>query len=302
VRCAGIDIGTNTLLLLIADISPTGEITTVADIQRTPRLGKDVDAERNIGLPAFQRIEKILIEFIANCRGHEVEVISAYATSAVRDARNREEFLAYQREKTGLKIEVLSGQEEAELTFKGAISGLHASPSNYAVLDIGGGSTEISFMEGDKLVRRSLQMGSVRITERFFLHQPPLPEEIEAARVFIQGELKSAGELQIKEKELVGVAGTVTSLSCFEQGLKEFDAHNVDDFVLSGGMVREWSEKLASLTSAEILSLSSVAEGRADILSAGALILAESMNHFQIEKIRASIRGLRYGIALKAGM
>jgi exopolyphosphatase/guanosine-5'-triphosphate,3'-diphosphate pyrophosphatase len=170
------------------------------------------------------------------------------------------------------------------------------------VLDIGGGSTEISFMDGDKLVRRSLQMGSVRVTERFFTHQPPLPEEIEAARNFVRGELTSAGELRIQGKEMVGVAGTVTSLACFEQGLKEFDAHNVDNFLLSYEVVRTWSEKLPHLSPAEILSLSSVAEGRADILTAGAIILMESMHWFRIEKIRASVRGLRYGIAMRAGM
>jgi exopolyphosphatase/guanosine-5'-triphosphate,3'-diphosphate pyrophosphatase len=301
VRIASIDIGTNTLLLLIADIDESGRLVLVHHEQRFPRIGRSVDAEGRISVASFDRTAWILNEYKNLSQQFGAEQIVACATSAVRDAVNKDEFIAYLYQTTGLKIRVLSGEEEAILTYRGAASGLTTENKPAVVIDIGGGSTEIigPTASGDiaRIQKMSLQLGAVRITERFFKHDPPTLGEEGSARKYIREILSASRFLLYEQVNLIGVAGTVTSLACLDQQLKEFIPNKVEGYRLSVEKINGWSKTLAGLSSGEILSLSNVTEGRADILTAGCLILDEIMAHFRFPWILASIRGLRYGLA-----
>ena len=190
-RIAGIDIGTNTLLLLIADVDDGGSIHPVLHEQRLPRLGKNVDGTGMIHVSSFDRIAWIVNEYKNLAIQHRAEGIVAFATSVVRDAENREEFVSYLEKTTGLFIETLSGEDEALWTYRGAVSGISETEPLVAVVDIGGGSTEISYPNPEAhngnlhLNRYSLQAGCVRLSERFFKHEPPLAGEMQSAQQYL---------------------------------------------------------------------------------------------------------------------
>lgn len=299
-RLSSIDIGTNTVLLLVADIDERGVITPVAYEQRIPRLGKDVDAERRIGQPAFARVAEVLREYQEISRRLGVDRIVAVGTSAVREATNRAEFLDFIKKQTGISIEVISGEEEARLTYFGAASGLDSTLKRIAVIDVGGGSTEIT-VGGRTMVDRnvSLDVGSVRITERYFKHDPPQHAEVSAATKFIHDALRSVNPSQFSGTTLVGVAGTATTLAALDQGLKDFDRAKVTGYKLSVERVERLFDQLHKLNASQIRALSNVTEGRADILTAGALILLEFMKTVAAEELVVSERGVRYGVVLR---
>ena len=304
-RIASIDIGTNTVLLLVADVDAEGVLHAVGHEQRFPRLGKNVDARKMIQPEGFSRLEAILKEYSAISKQLGAERIVACATSAVRDAANREEFLRILKEKTGIQIEVLSGEDEALWSYRGAIGGLNIDPHKAAVLDIGGGSTEITYYsqkpgsEEKELRKYSFQLGSVRITEKFLKHDPPLPIELMWAKDFIFKEYQKFPAWDTSNYILIGVAGTVTTLACLEQSLKQFDVEKVSGYVLDKRAVNMWLKRLSGLTNDRILTLSETTEGRADILTAGTLILSCFMEHFGFSRVLTSERGLRYGLVMR---
>ncbi len=304
-RLAGIDIGTNTVLLLVADIGEDGALTPVHNEQRLPRLGRNVASKKEIQPAAFDRIGWVLNEFKNLAVQLGADRISACATSAVRDAANRDAFLNHLRSTTGLNVEVLPGQEEAYWSFRGAMSGI-SSVSRPVVIDIGGGSTEVIFpaglwaVEGRNSLRYlSFQLGSVRLTERYLQHDPPHDSEIEAAQIEIRSQWNGMQELERGGYALIGVAGTVTTLACLDQGLSDFDERRVSGYRLSREHVEQWFRKLAGMTKREIEGLSGAAVGRADILTAGVLILDEFIARYGFGEILVSERGLRYGLVIR---
>lgn len=304
-RLASIDIGTNTLLLLVADIDKNGNLQPIAFEQRLPRLGKDVDQLKSINHSAFERISAIILEYKAIAARLQASNIIACGTSAIREAANRSEFISYIETKTGIAVEVLSGDDEALWTYRGAVSDVQGIPFQTLVLDIGGGSTEISFPNPNqqngnlKLNRYSLQLGSVRLTERYFKHNPPLQTEVENATQFILEELSQVHNPGFHKYQLIGVAGTATTLACLDQQLMEFDIDKVTGYRMDQQTVLQWSMKLQSMTIEQIRSLSNTTEGRADILTAGVLILSETMKLFGLPSLEISERGLRYGLILR---
>ena len=296
-RIASIDIGTNTALLLIAETDDSGHIDPLIQLQRAPRIGRDVDEKKQIQQPAFERLRDVLIEYSAIIKDNKVDKVIACATSAVRDAINREELISYIKGNTGIDIEVISGETEALLTFNGGICDM--PKDNYLVLDIGGGSTEISFYDSSNEFKKfSLQLGSVRLTERYFKHNPPTKDEIVEDKKFILSEFEKLVTIP-NNVQLVGVAGTVTTLACFEQHLMEFDVKKVSGYRIPLERVQHWNNKLLSLSVEEIKSLSNATEGRADILQAGVLILTLFMEHFSFKKVITSERGLRFGMVMR---
>ena len=303
-RIASIDIGTNTLLLLVADIDKNSRLDQVHHEQRFPRIGRDVDASGRISIGAFDRTSWILLEYINLARQLRSDVIVACATSAVRDAENKNEFLTYLEKTTSLQIQVLSAEAEAQLTYRGVTFGMSDERTPVAVLDIGGGSTEMIMQErlreGSSFQNMYLQVGAVRITERFFTHDPPTAAEQMSARAFIREIIAAKTLPSFENIRLMGVAGTVTTLVCLERGLKQFIPEKVEGYHLSRQSIESWSNRLASMSSGEILTLSEAAEGRSDILAAGAMILHEIMKTFNCGEIVASIRGLRHGFAIVA--
>ena len=298
-RVASIDIGTNAVLLLIADIDDNSVIKPVEHQQRFPRLGKEVDNKYIISPSAFETVANVLNEYKNLSQKYEVGNIVACATSAVRDSSNKNEFVNHLKDATGIHVEVISGEDEALITYKGAISGLTKQSKRIVVLDIGGGSTEFSFRRDNDFVTHSLQIGAVRLTERYFKHNPPIDEEIQLTNAAILSEFLRVGVIDFSSYIFVGVAGTVTTLACLDQNLIEFDVNRVSGYKLTYECVDGWSNKFISMTSLQIRSLSNTTEGRADILPAGVLILLNFMKHFNFKEILVSERGLRYGMAFR---
>lgn len=296
---AVIDIGTNTVLLLVAQCNAGGDITTLAYEQRVPRLGQGVDSSRNLHPDSMERVVGVLEEYHGILGRYGVSHIVACATSAVRDAHNRDGFVDLVRKRTGIAVEILSGDEEALWTYRGAISGM-AGIRKATVVDIGGGSTEITVGNAHNIQQHvSLDIGSVRLTERFFKHDPPTHPELEKAIEIVENELARASRFSFDGSSLVGVAGTATSLALLDQGRKEFHREAVTGYRLQLDNVYALFRTLRSMPAEEILQLSSVMEGRADVIAAGALILREVMAHFKFKEMVVSERGVRYGIAIR---
>jgi len=304
-RVSSIDIGTNTVLLLVADIDNEGTIHPLAHEQRFPRLGRSVDRSLAIQDSAFSEVVTVLREYqeISAQFGNSVLVVSA--TSAVRDASNRNDFVAWIRRQTGIQVEVLDGEEEALWTYRGALSGFRDHRQETAVLDIGGGSTELSFPNPHshnghpELQRYSLQLGAVRLTERFFRHDPPVSAEIESAQSFILEEFAPIRNPGFHRYDLIGVAGTVTTLACLDQNLEEFRVETVSGYRISKAHVADWTSRLQSMRSDQIRAMSRATWGRADILTGGVMILSVLMSHFGFEYVLVSERGLRYGMVIR---
>lgn len=299
-KICAIDIGTNTFLLLIANIDPEGRITPLVQLQRMPRIGRSVDAGGRIGAEAFSPAAAILSEFASHAASHSCDVIAACATSAVRDAVNRSDFIGEMERRSGIRIEILSGEEEAALTYRGAVSRFGAAPVSSAVIDIGGGSTEIISADASGTLHPvSLQLGAVRITERFFRADPPAGEELEAAARFVDAAFNAVATRPDDRRQLIAVAGTATTLACFDLGLNRYEGKDVEGYIMEVTRVTHWRNRLSALSSREILSLSSVAGGREDIITAGVMILERAMVGFGFREVTMTERGLRYGIALR---
>lgn len=304
-RIASIDVGTNTVLLLIADVDEHGKFSLVHQEQRIPRLGRDVDKNGVIRVSAFDRIAWILQEYKNLAIQFQANHLVACATSAVRDAENQSEFISFIKNTSGIDIEVLTGEQEAIWTYRSATSEQTSSGSPQAVIDIGGGSTELiyqkpgTFNGNTKLYCYSLQLGSVRITERYLKHQPPLPEELASASKFIIEECSPIHNPGFHQYQLTGVAGTATTLACLDAGLKEFESKIVNGYKLHIDQISLWLHRLAAMTPQTIESLSLTTQGRADILTAGVLILHEVMKLLGFSELMVSERGLRFGLVLR---
>lgn len=304
-RIASIDIGTNTVLLLVADIGPTGYITPLRQEQRIPRLGKNVDAHGAISQSGIEAVAQILSEYAIIARDLQCEHIAACATSAVRDARNGSDLVSHILHSTGIHVDVLSGDEEARMTFAGALSGLPPVDGPVAVLDIGGGSTELSYRHtahqngNSQMERASMQMGAVRLTERFLADHPPTPEALRSAAVYVQEELAAVRNPGFSRYRLIAVAGTATTLACLDLNLREFDSSLVNGYLLPYERVNAWFARLAASRHEDIAAMSSATAGRADILTAGILILREVMQTLGFSAVEVSDRGLRFGYLLQ---
>ncbi|MCC5935289.1 MAG: Ppx/GppA family phosphatase [Balneolales bacterium] len=331
---AAIDIGTNTVLLLIAEEQPDGWLRIIREEQRIPRLGRGVDRDRTLHPDSMARVLKVLREYreligVALDRyglGEAPLTPVVTATSAVRDAANRQEFLERVKAQTGWEIRLLSGDEEAAATFRGALRVLPAAASKKAdralVLDIGGGSTEAAFgsidFTGKPQAFLSVDAGCVRFTERFL--QPPAqdhsaafpyadfrPEvpQVEACRKAVAGALQQmepVRQLLRAEKEaghfpvMAGVAGTVTTLAFMELGMREYSASALNGTRISRDRLTYWIEWAATKTPREMEhAFPLVMEGRADIVLSGLLILDEAMAFFGFDQLLVSTGGIRHG-------
>lgn len=303
-RIASIDIGTNTILMLIADLEQrSGQLTikVVRDEMVVARMGRGVDEHRIILPQTFEKVRNHLREYQHIAQECTVDVIFACGTSALRDAANRDEFIAYIKKETGLSIRVLSGGEEAQLTFLGAISEYPSAHDVFGVIDIGGGSTEIITGTHEKVLgHTSLNIGSVRLTERFLTSSPPAPSQLDEATSYIRATLERAQPVPPGDNRLLGVAGTVTTLAALRLQLPRYDPEKISGTRLSIESIETVFEQLRPLTVEQIRDVPQISHGRADIILAGVLILKEYMHHTRCSTITASDRGLRYGIALEA--
>jgi exopolyphosphatase/guanosine-5'-triphosphate,3'-diphosphate pyrophosphatase len=296
---AAIDVGTNTVLLLIARVDTDGTIVPIKEVYRVPRLGAGVDARKTLHPDAIARVIAVLNEYHAIASSHGADRTIVGATSAVRDAANRDDFIRLVHHQTGLNLEVLSGEEEALWSYHGAISDL-PSANQVLVLDIGGGSTEMIWGNATAITKRvSSNIGAVRLTERCFYHDPPSEAEIDQADGLIDRALGPITRTSVPAVQLVAVAGTPTTLATLALGLKEFSQKAVAGYLLEREVIEKLWNRLHRLPAAEIRKLSDVLEGREDVITAGTLILRRVMDRFGFDAVTVSDRGLRYGLVLR---
>jgi exopolyphosphatase/guanosine-5'-triphosphate,3'-diphosphate pyrophosphatase len=306
-RVAGLDLGTNTFLCLIADIDPaTGVVSVVQDEVRIVRLGQGVNATKELHPEALARAEEAFAEFRNFIQAAKCDRVLAVATSATRDAKNGH-LLVEMGKRYRIPTEVISGEKEAELTFQGSIepswSGLTA------VIDVGGGSTEIIF--GDRngiLVRFSANVGSVRLTEKYITNHPISADELQALKSKVREEIHlgmdaalagfpfKLNELLSRTTNFVAVAGTPTTLAAVQQG-QAFVAEKIHGHNLSADSLGEMIVELAALTVSERSRLVGMEPKRADVIVAGAICLSEAAQILKAKALQVSIRGVRYGVA-----
>lgn len=295
---AVIDIGTNTILLLVAQIGDAGQIHPLAYEQRIPRLGQGVDSRKRLSAEAMQRAVTVLNEYRSIITRHSLSTAVVIGTSAVRDASNKDEFVSLVHAQTGFTVEVLSGADEAFWTYRGAISGI-AGIERATVVDIGGGSTEISTGSASSVDSSiSIDIGSVRLTERFIKHDPPHPGEVQAIKEAIGTALRTA-KAPAPPITLVAVAGTATTLALLAHGAREFSLEAVSGTLLTLAEIESLASTLSQKSVAQILAAGSYLTGRADVITAGAMILEAVMKRLGARSVIVSERGVRYGIALR---
>ena len=299
-RISSIDIGTNTILLLIADVDADSIVRVVHDEQVIARLGKGVDEHHVINQETFRRAADFLRSYHDTSGKYHSEKIIAAGTSALRDASNKEEFCEFILRTVGISIEILSGNDEAEWTCRGAVVGIDTSTENFTVLDIGGGSTEIiSGIRNQILKKVSLNIGCVRVTERLLRTSPPTEQEINETRALIRKHLIPIHFVRRGVIHAIGVAGTVTTLAAMRLHLPQYDPQWVHGFELHYDDIRQSFDLLKGMTLDEIRSIPQISAGRADVILAGVIILLEFMDTAGLEKITVSDRGLRYGLILR---
>lgn len=298
-RLASIDVGTNTALLLVADASESGNVEPLYEEEKIVRLGQGVDENKALLPEALERLFHTLDSYVKVCRNFDVRKILLSGTSAVRDADNSRELLQALRRKSNLRMRILSGEEEARLTYVGALSNKYDLDEPILMLDIGGGSTEY-ILGAHNGIREalSLDVGSVRLTERVLRHDPPAPGELKQLRDTVRKALCTLPASFEDGRSCVGVAGTITTLAAMHHKMESYDHAVIDNTVLRYADVQRLFEDLQSKTLSERRTIPGLHPKRADVIVAGALILLESMRHFGIDAVRVSDRGLRYGLIL----
>ncbi|MCX4990426.1 MULTISPECIES: Ppx/GppA phosphatase family protein [unclassified Streptomyces] len=307
-RVAAVDCGTNSIRLLVADADPrTGELVELDRRMIIVRLGQGVDRTGRLAPEALERTFAACREYAAVVKEHGAERLRFVATSASRDAENRDEFVRGVLDILGVEPEVITGDQEAEFSFTGAtkeLTGRDDLAKPYLVVDIGGGSTE--FVVGADRVdaARSVDIGCVRMTERHLVHDgavtdPPTAEQIAAMRADIEAALDLAGEtVPLREaRTLVGLAGSVTTIAAIALGLDAYDSARIHHSRVSVDRVREITEWLLRSTHAERAAVPSMHPGRVDVIAAGALVLLSIMERTGAREVVVSEHDILDGIA-----
>ena len=300
-RLAGIDIGTLTCRLLIADCSLQAPLKELQSDRRILRLGEGVDQTKRLSPAAMDRVIQCLCEWKAIIERCQVEGTAVVATSAVRDAANRAEFLDRVKREAGFDVEVITGDEEARRTLLGIRSGLPPGVTDMLALDIGGGSTEfILDQPGRHPVVRSIDIGVVRLCERLLHHDPPTSEELQQARDWIARETKAAvTELTgYQVATFVGTAGTITALAAMAQQLPAYDPARIHNYRLTLATVQELEQTLLSRKKADRVGLPGMEKNREEVIAAGAIIIRTVMETLGMKSVLVSDLGLREGVLI----
>jgi exopolyphosphatase/guanosine-5'-triphosphate,3'-diphosphate pyrophosphatase len=304
-RLAGVDIGTLTCRLLIADVPSDGRLIEVRSERRILRLGEGVDQTKQLSVTALDRVLQCLSEWRALIDASHVDATAAVATSAVRDAANRKEFLDRVKREAGFEVELISGEEEARRTMLGIRSGLPLGVTDVLALDIGGGSTEfILDRPGQNPVVRSIDIGVVRLCERLLHHDPPTDDEVRQAREWVAKETKTAvadmGNYQTAT--FVGTAGTITSLAAMAQKLPAYEPTRIHNYQLQLSTIQEIEQTLLSRNKADRVGLPGLEKGREEVIAAGAIIIRTIMETLGMSSLLVSDLGLREGVLIDLAM
>ena len=300
-RVAALDLGTNTTRLLVADVAD-GRVDELERLVRITRLGEGVDARRRLLPLPIARVRNCLADYRRVLEAHGAERALAVATSAVRDAENGEAFLGEIEWSYGFETLLASGADEARLMFRGATLGRELDMPTL-VVDIGGGSTEL--VVGDASGVRfgaSVDIGSVRMTERFVASDPPAPAELAGCAGAVRSLLADhiPDDIGALPRHAIGVAATITTFAALDLALAAYDRDQVEGHVVSRDGVGRQIERLAALPLEERRAVPALEPDRAPVIVAGGIILREVLDHFRLPAIEASERDILDGIALEA--
>lgn len=297
-RVASIDIGTNTILLLIAEVR-RGKLITLFDTETIVRLGEGVQKNGILSGGAMKRGFQTLEGYLKQCEEMEVQKIFAVGTSALREAKNSALFLQKVKEDYGLSIDVISGEEEALFSFLAVAEDLNEREKSILVVDVGGGSTEFILGKGNRIAQwASLPLGSVRFTETYLLSDPVQDDEWEEMEEKIQESLIRIPYSQ-EPLSMVALGGTATTLASVEMGLREFIPEKIHHFELKREALGRQLTLYRSKTIRERRKIPGLAPARADVISAGGAILYKSMEKLHCLSAMISCHGIRYGLLYK---
>ena len=297
-RVASVDIGTNTILLLIAGVKE-GILEPLLEKETVVRLGQGLKENGLISKEAMQRALRTLNAYLTHCRAMDVRKVFAVGTSALREAKNTEVFLKQVRETLHLSVEVISGEEEARLSYLAVERDLRESNTPILVIDVGGGSTEFILGQAERVTQWiSLPLGLVHLTEQFLVSDPVQDEEWEKMAQTIR---KTLSEVPHPEQPflMVSVGGTGTTLASVEQGLAEFTPEKIHHFILSEEALKNQLLLYRSKPLYERIKLPGLPAAQADVILAGGSILHLAMEKLQAPSILISCHGVRYGLIYK---
>lgn len=301
-RVATVDIGTNTVLLLVVERAADGSVKVLRERAQITRLGEGVDRTRQLAPAAVERTRACLAEYARETRELGVDRVAVVGTSAMRDAPGGAALTAFVRTAFGVDARVLSGEDEARLTFRGALRGLPVAPGeSAAVFDIGGGSTEVIVgrLEGgrvDAAYLESFDLGSVRLTERHMAHDPPTSGELATVRQVLEQAFARLAPLP-PDTTVVGVAGTVTTLAAVALGLPAYDGARVHGHVMKTSELRAVVDHLASRDIESRRRLPGMEPKRADVIVAGGCIALALLDRWGEACFLVSDGGVRWGLA-----
>jgi exopolyphosphatase/guanosine-5'-triphosphate,3'-diphosphate pyrophosphatase len=297
-RVASIDLGTNTILLLVAEVNK-GVLKPLVEKETIVRLGEGVQKNGVLLEGAMERGMQTLTQYLKECKEMGVQRIFAAGTSALRDAKNAGDFLRKVEQKLSLAIEIISGEEEAQLSFLAVTRDLGNSEKLTLVADVGGGSTEFVLGKGNQISHWvSLPLGSVRFTEQFLLSDPVRQEEWANMENEIMKELRKV-PLSQKPLTMVAVGGTATALASVALGLEHFVYEKIHHFVLGRQALKSQLKLYRSKTLEERRKIPGLFPARADVILAGGAILYFAMEKFKVPSALISCHGIRYGLIYK---
>ncbi len=294
---AGIDCGTNSTRLLVAD----DEGHALERLMRITRLGQGVDATGRLADEAVERTVAVLQEYREVLDRHGVERVRMTATSAARDASNRDAFFEAATEAVGAVPELLGGDEEARLSFLGATSELDPDDGPFLVADIGGGSTEFAVGARNPAGVLSTDIGCVRLTEKFLHSDPPAPEELSQAFDVVRGHLEDVARVipSVAEvRRFVGLAGTITTMAAVELGLATYDRDRIHHFVLTRAAAEDVFRTLATENRRQRVHNPGLEEARADVIVGGAVVVVAIMRYFELQECLVSEADILDGLVM----
>ncbi len=293
-----IDIGTYSTRMLIVAIHRDGHFDEIFSVGRITALGRKLKETGLLQKEAIEETLAVLKEYTLMAKEYHPDKVIAVATQACREAKNAEEFLQKVRN-LGIDVKVISGEEEAQLSFSATAKALNIE-DKFVVIDQGGGSTEFSYGEKDRLLKAiSFPFGIVNLTEKFIKSDPPLPTQLEELQEYLRGQISKAYESMKDAKTIVGLGGTITTVVALEKNLYPYDSKKVHGSVLTYNSIKKWFEKLSSMTIQQRKSIPMIEDKRAEAIISGIAIFKVSMEIFNKDTIKVSEWGIRHGLLLK---
>lgn len=299
-KIAIIDIGSNTCRLAVFGVGADGAEIVARERNDITRLGEGLLATGALSADSMSRTLGVLKEYAAECEDCAVDIISAVGTQAIRIASNGSEFIGAAK-KIGIEVQLITGEKEGELAFKGVRSGMDPGASRLVTIDVGGGSVELSYGATQMEGAESFPVGCVVMKDKFFHHDPPLPGEVAALRSHCVEMFSGVAEKAAAGSAFcAGVAGTITTIAMIDLGLKSYDSEKVHGHKMSLASISAIAEKLLAMDSAQRLKIPGMQPGRADIIHAGAVITETAVATLGADGLTASERDIRHGALVEA--